>query len=107
MAESVVDHFGDAFAGMCLVYEIERTPLGTGGALRRALDRCEADHVFVLNGDTYLDLEVDEVEAQWQRDHVPIIVAREVPDTSRYGRLNTVGQTRGWVREQRALQAAA
>jgi len=92
LAESVVDHFGDSFAGMRLVYEIERTPLGTGGALRRALHRCEADHVFVLNGDTYLDLEVDEVEAQWMRDHVPIIVAREVPDTTRYGRLNTAGR---------------
>jgi D-glycero-alpha-D-manno-heptose 1-phosphate guanylyltransferase len=92
MAESVVDHFGRKFAGMDLVYEIERTPLGTGGALRRALGRCEADHLFVLNGDTYLDLEVDEVEAQWHRDRVPIIVAREVRDTSRYGRLNTAGR---------------
>ena len=92
MAESVVDHFGEKFAGMNLVYEIERVPLGTGGAVRRALGRCEADHVFVLNGDTYLDLEVDEVEAQWQREHVPIIVAREVPDTLRYGRLNTIGR---------------
>lgn len=91
-AESVVDHFGETFAGMRLVYEIERTPLGTGGALRRALHRCEADHVFILNGDTYLDLEFDEVEAQWGREQVPIIVAREVPDTSRYGRLNTDGR---------------
>jgi D-glycero-alpha-D-manno-heptose 1-phosphate guanylyltransferase len=92
MAESVVNHFGEKFAGMNLVYEIERVPLGTGGALRRALGRCESDHVFVLNGDTYLDLEFGEVEAQWQRDHVPLIVAREVPDTSRYGRLKTDGR---------------
>ena len=89
MAQSVVDHFGDRFAGMDLVYEIERTPLGTGGAVRRGLGRCESDHVYVLNGDTYLDLEFDEVDAQWRREHVPIIVAREVPDTSRYGRLDT------------------
>jgi len=91
MADSVVDHFGEQFAGMRLVHEVERTPLGTGGAVRQALRRCESDHVFVLNGDTYLDLEFAAVEAQWQRDHVPIIVARAVPDTARYGRLKTAG----------------
>ena len=90
-AEMVVDHFGDRFAGMELVYEIERTPLGTGGALRCALAQCRSDPVFVLNGDTYLDLEVGKVEAQWQRHRLPIIVARNVPDTARYGQLDTAG----------------
>lgn len=90
-AESVVDHFGDRFAGMELVYEIEQAPLGTGGALRCALAQCQADPVFVLNGDTYLDLEVGAIEAQWQQNRLPIIVAREVSDTARYGRLDTAG----------------
>lgn len=89
MADKVVAYFGDHFAGMELVYEVEDTPLGTGGAVRQALTRCSEDHVFVFNGDTYLDLEVADVEARWQTHHVPIIVAREVPDTARYGRLNT------------------
>lgn len=92
MADTVVQHFGEQFAGMALVYEVENTPLGTGGAVRQALTRCIADHVFVFNGDTYLDLEVADVEAQWQAHHVPIIVAREVPDTARYGRLDTEEQ---------------
>jgi D-glycero-alpha-D-manno-heptose 1-phosphate guanylyltransferase len=91
-ADSVIDHFGATFAGMELVYEIENTPLGTGGALRRALGRCATDHAFVQNGDTYLELDTAEVEAQWRRDRTPIIVAREVPDTSRYGRLETSGR---------------
>lgn len=89
MAEKVVSHFGDRFAGMELVYEIEKTPLGTGGAVRQALARCKADHVFVFNGDTFLDIEAADVEAHWQTCHAPIIVAREVPDTARYGCLDT------------------
>jgi len=89
MANKVVAHFGDGIAGVELVYEIEQTPLGTGGAVRRALARCHEDHVFVFNGDTFLDLEVAEVEALWRTNHVPMIVAREMPDTARYGRLNT------------------
>ena len=59
--------------------------------LRMALEHCTEDHVFVFNGDTYLDLETAELEQQWQNDHAPILVAREVPDTARYGRLDVAG----------------
>ena len=89
MADKIVSHFGEKYAGMDLAYEIEGMPLGTGGAVRQGLARCMADHVFVFNGDTYLDIEVPELTTHWQTYHSPIIVARHVTDTSRYGRLNT------------------
>lgn len=98
MAERVVAHFGDHFAGMELVYEIEKVPLGTGGAVHQALVKCRDDHVFVFNGDTFLDIEAADVEAHWQRCRAPIIVARSVPDTARYGCLDTVdGRVVGFV----------
>lgn len=100
LSEKVVEFFGDRFAGMELVYEIEDTPLGTGGAIRQALVRCTSDHVFVFNGDTYLDVETSEVEAHWQNHRVPIIVAREVPDTARYGRLATANNRVSGFREK-------
>lgn len=87
MANKVTAHFGDHYAGMELIYEIEETPLGTGGAVRQALSRCRADHVYIFNGDTYLDLEINELERLWQAAHHPVIVVREVPDTARYGRV--------------------
>lgn len=86
LAEKVVTYFGDSFNGLELVYEIENFPLGTGGAVRQSLQRCKADHVYVFNGDTYIDLKVTDVERQWQKNKRPIIVTREVPDTFRYGR---------------------
>lgn len=92
LADIVLRHFGARFAGMDLVYEIEASTLGTGGALRRALGRCSTDHVYVLNGDTWLDLQAGEIEAQWQRDRTPLIIATEVPDTARYGRLLVSGR---------------
>jgi D-glycero-alpha-D-manno-heptose 1-phosphate guanylyltransferase len=98
MANKVSSYFGDGYAGMELVYEIEAVPLGTGGAVRQALLRGKDDHIFVFNGDTYLDLEVTDVETQWQKNRAPIIVAREVPDTTRYGRLNSSnGRVLGFV----------
>ena len=91
MADKIVAHFGDRYAGMELVYEVEQQPLGTGGAIRVALARCASDHVFVFNGDTYLDLEVDDLENLWQRSRRPVIVEREVPDTARFGRVEMNG----------------
>lgn len=87
MSEKIIAHFGDSYAGMELVYEVESQPLGTGGAIRAALARCLADHAFILNGDTYLDIEADEIERLWQARRHPMIVVREVPDTARFGRV--------------------
>lgn len=89
MADKVITHFGHRFGGMELAHEIERSPLGTGGAVRRALTRCREDHAFVFNGDTFLDLDAAGVEALWLEHRAPVIVAREVTDTRRYGRLRT------------------
>jgi D-glycero-alpha-D-manno-heptose 1-phosphate guanylyltransferase len=90
-AKQISDHFGADFAGISLDYVVEESPLGTGGAARLALTCCSADHVFLFNGDTYLDLEADALEALWNRTRRPVIVARQVPDTARYGRLLTSG----------------
>lgn len=88
LAEIIVSHFGDRYQGLELFYEIENTPLGTGGAVRAGIQHCRNDHVFIFNGDTFLNLEISSVETHWQLHGVPIIVARNVPDTARYGRLN-------------------
>lgn len=87
MAEKISSHFGANFSGMDLVYVVEDQPLGTGGGGRLAMEQAMADHVFVFNGDTFLDLEVDQVERQWAAHQRALIVGREVPDTARYGRL--------------------
>ena len=87
MADKISGYFGGRFAGMEMVYVVEDHPLGTGGAVRLALSNCQQDHVFIFNGDTFLDLEADAVECLWQARHHPIVVGRTVPDTTRYGRL--------------------
>lgn len=87
MAEKIMNHFGNNFHGMELIYVVEDTPLGTGGALRLAMSKCRYDHVFVMNGDTFLEVDFDALEAHWHRRHNPIIVGHEVSDVRRYGRL--------------------
>ncbi len=87
MSNTISNYFGANYCGMQLAYAIEDSPLGTGGAIRLAMTRCHEDHCFILNGDTYLDLEVNAVEQLWQQNQRPIVVGRLVSDTSRYGRL--------------------
>jgi D-glycero-alpha-D-manno-heptose 1-phosphate guanylyltransferase len=94
LGHMIIEHFGDRFGNLELSYTTESSPLGTGGAMQRALQHCRSDRVFVLNGDTYLDFDFDAADRLWQPDHRGIIVARTVPDTSRYGRLAVAD---GWV----------
>lgn len=98
MADKISGHFGNHFAGMEITYVVEDQPMGTGGAIRLAMEQAIADHVFVFNGDTFLDLEVDQIEQQWTSNKRPVIVAREVVDTARYGRLLTAeGKVTGFT----------
>ena len=89
MAETVLTKFGSRFRDIELCYEVEESPLGTGGATYRALKRCRGDHAFVVNGDTYLDLEKEYIESLWRREREPIIVACQVTNTVRYGRIES------------------
>jgi len=86
-ADIIMRHFGDHFNGMALDYVVEDRPLGTGGAVRLAIEKAAQDHVFVFNGDTYLDLEADALEQSWLSAANPKIVGCRVADTARYGRL--------------------
>ena len=61
--EQIEDFFGSAYRGMAVEYSPEDTALFTGGAVKRALDRCQSDWVFVLNGDTWLDANFAAMEA--------------------------------------------
>ena len=86
LADCFVEHFGDGHSfGACIRYCRERTPLGTGGAMRKAADMVETEFL-VLNGDTifchnYLDLAL----LRHQTGTPAAMALREVPDAGRYG----------------------
>lgn len=39
-------------------YAVEEAPLGTGGGIKLALDKAKEERVFVLNGDTFFDVDL-------------------------------------------------
>jgi D-glycero-alpha-D-manno-heptose 1-phosphate guanylyltransferase len=91
MADSITSYFNEHSIGLELIFEIEQKPLGTGGAIAAALRRASTDKVFVFNGDTFLDLNIQSVLAMWPGDLSPIVVGRSVPNTERFGRMDIVG----------------
>jgi D-glycero-alpha-D-manno-heptose 1-phosphate guanylyltransferase len=83
----IVNHFGNNFKGMHIDYSIESEPLGTGGAIKYAYNKINDDHFYVFNGDTFLDLEINNIERSWSRSKKSIIVGCKVKNVSRYGKL--------------------
>ena len=86
--DQIEGFFGSAYRGMAIEYSPEDTPLLTGGAVRRALGKCKSDWVFVLNGDTCLDVDFTAMEtaAADAPDSVTAIIAvKRMRDFERYG----------------------
>lgn len=86
--EQIEDYFGDFYRGIDIVYSPEEEPLFTGGAVKQALMKCEGDWVFVMNGDTWLDVDFSAMEkaADNASDFVKAIIAvKRMRNFERYG----------------------
>lgn len=86
--EQIEGFFGPAYRGMAIEYSPEETPLFTGGAVKRALSRCQSDWVFVLNGDTWLDVDFAAMEAaaaDASDSVLSVIAVKRMRDFERYG----------------------
>jgi len=90
LADVVERTLGSNWHGVPLVYSVERTPLGTGGAIARAIEHLKGEAFFVLNGDTFLDLNYADFDALADSASARICVAlADVPDVGRYGAVKT------------------
>jgi NDP-sugar pyrophosphorylase family protein len=90
LAEKVQAALGSAYGGMRLFYSSEPAPLGTAGAVRRALPLLSSPTVLVLNGDSYCDLALVDLWDFHQRQRADGSLALSwVTDTSRFGKVQT------------------
>ena len=87
MGELIEAQYGTQFQALDLVYSKEPTPLGTGGALRQALQLSQTSHTLALNGDTLLQFDPRAFMTACQLAGKALgIVTRHVDNTARYGR---------------------
>lgn len=83
----IQEYFSDRFEGVAIRYAVEETPLGTGGAVKFALQALKPSApVLVANGDSFVEIDAKAM----LRDHAAAgakltIGLRDMPDCSRYG----------------------
>ena len=85
-AEVIEDYFGTTFGGMEIAYAVEKERLGTGGAIKYALEKARAPQVIVLNGDSYADVSLPGLLAKFDSANTDLAVAVAYRnDGDRYG----------------------
>ncbi|RDY23268.1 D-glycero-D-manno-heptose 1-phosphate guanosyltransferase [Romboutsia maritimum] len=82
----ITNYFGNKYKGMDLIYSIEDKPLFTGGAIKKALNVCKNKNVLVVNGDTYLDVRLEDMMKFHDINNGDITVAiKHMENFNRYG----------------------
>lgn len=84
--DHIINYFGDIYQSLLIEYSVEEEPLGTGGAIKSAINYCSQDQVFVINGDTYFLPDFEAVEKQHIQSKADITIAvKYLTETGRYG----------------------
>lgn len=86
LGEQIEGAFGKIYRGCRITYSREQRQLGTGGALRLALEFLDSDPVLVLNGDSFCDTDLNLfLKIHRESGTTASILLAQVPDVSRYG----------------------
>ena len=90
--EVIKDYFSNHYKNIELVYSIENEPLGTGGGIRLAVDKLEGDSAFIINGDTFFDVDLSAQEDLALSGNSDLCLALKIMrDFDRYGSVELLG----------------
>ncbi|KGI55287.1 D-glycero-D-manno-heptose 1-phosphate guanosyltransferase [Campylobacter sp. MIT 97-5078] len=81
--ELIQEYFKDEFLGLKLTYSIEKEALGTGGAIKQALSLAKEKEQFVLNGDSFFDINLSQLRLENQSKLC--LALKKMNDFERYG----------------------
>lgn len=84
--EVIQGYYGNRFGDLQIDYSVEEEPLGTGGALKQALQRVRSELMLVMNGDTFFDVDVSEMVDLHRHYEADLTMAlKPMKRISRYG----------------------
>ena len=96
LREQVMDFVKAHAWPFSITFAVEKEPLGTGGGIRLALSKCKGKQVFVLNGDTYYDVDLASMTFT-----APVTLAlKPMRDFDRYGSVDWGGDLVNAFREK-------
>jgi len=88
LSKDIETHFGENYRSLSVSYSIETTPLGTGGAIKKALLSTREEHIVVLNGDSYYNVDLMKMMTRHvATDSTMTIALKEMKAFDRYGRV--------------------
>lgn len=87
LSDKIKKHFQDGNKwGMKIKYSEEKEPLGTGGAIKLAKDLIKNNDFLVLNGDSFLDIDLNRlIEFHKSSEALATLALVEVDKPDRYG----------------------
>jgi len=80
--EIIKNYFGNKYKNIELIYNVEKKQLGTGGAIKDSLKYVNGNEVYVLNGDTFFDIDLSKMQL---KDNLIEIALKKMQDFDRYG----------------------
>ncbi len=84
-AEAIRGYFGDTYNDLSILYMEEETPLGTGGGIYHAISLTDGP-AYVLNGDTFFDVNLKELFQFYQAMNADIALSlKPMKNFDRYG----------------------
>lgn len=84
LSSVIENHFGNSYRSLSISYSVEDTPLGTGGAIKKALLNYTEDQCFVLNGDSFFEIDLQMMSFQHKESKLSIAL-KYLNNTDRYG----------------------
>lgn len=90
--ESIRSGFGSKYKNIKLLYSVEETPLGTGGAILKASSMIDSERCLVMNGDTYFNVDIGDFEKHHAAYDPGLSVAlKPMRNFERYGSVAVAG----------------
>jgi D-glycero-alpha-D-manno-heptose 1-phosphate guanylyltransferase len=88
--ELIEEYLIDQFSTLNYECSIEETPLGTGGAIKKACSKTTDENVLIVNGDTVFTMHIDELDAIHHANSADATLAlKPMTDFDRYGIVET------------------
>lgn len=85
----IKDYFKDSYHDASIRYSVEDTPLGTGGAIVKAIDGATDADYLIINGDTLFPVNIGEMYQDFISSPANIQIAvKHMDETGRYGRID-------------------
>tara|TARA_B100001250_G_scaffold347273_1_gene317447 strand:+ start:886 stop:1593 length:708 start_codon:yes stop_codon:yes gene_type:complete len=83
--EIISEYFGNRFKSIEIKYSEESSPLGTGGAIARGLNKLSSKRTFIINGDTYFNISLKSLENMHNKKNSSVTIAvKKITEPDRY-----------------------